>query len=205
MALLLDHFFVFASKGAPEGRRLIDLGLGAGIQREHAGQGTANHRFGELELLYIRDESEALHGTGRRLRFAQRAADREASPFGLIFRDAAGETAPPFASWRYYPDYFAGERYFCVGNNIEELREPACFFAPFAIAKTVPPADLGPVTKLIVSIPGEQLSPTLEAVATCAGVELCTGESHHMIVEYADGNTGQSADLRPELPLSLRW
>lgn len=204
MALMLDHFFVFASHGAPEAERLAETGLGAGVRREHAGQGTANHRFAELELLYINDESEALRGTGKRLRFAQRAADREASPFGLIFRDSDGAQAPPFASWRYYPDYFGGERYFCVGNNIDELREPACFFIPFPVP-SAQPSGLGEVTRVKVSIPGEQLSPTLQAVIGCDRVELRIGEPHGMTVEYGGGAAGETLDMRPSLPLSVRW
>ena len=41
----VDHVFVSASVGAPEGDRLLDLGLLEGSPNRHPGQGTANRRF----------------------------------------------------------------------------------------------------------------------------------------------------------------
>ncbi|MGH8238896.1 MAG: hypothetical protein ACREXP_18010 [Steroidobacteraceae bacterium] len=41
----VDHVFVSASVGAPEGDRLLDLGLVEGSPNRHPGQGTANRRF----------------------------------------------------------------------------------------------------------------------------------------------------------------
>lgn len=209
MSLVLDHFFILASPGAPEGDRLLELGMTHVTENDHPGQGTSNRRFGELELIHVRDETEALTGAGKRLRIAQRAADALASPFGLIFRDNDCGAEPPFASWRYYPDYFNGEHYFCVGNNSEELREPACFFMAFWMEPPVDPPDPPPafsaVTGVTVSMPREQPSPTLEAIQDCPRLALRYGEPHLMQVEYNDWAASEVADLRPELPLIVRW
>lgn len=54
----VDHVFVSASRGAPEARKLIELGLLEGSPNRHPGQGTANRRFffanAMLELSWVR-------------------------------------------------------------------------------------------------------------------------------------------------------
>lgn len=69
----------------------------------------------------MRDANEAANGRGSRLRFAERAVDVKASPFGLIVRATVGSPDAPFPGWRYYPEYFLTDQCFHVGENSDLL------------------------------------------------------------------------------------
>ena len=134
MTIELDHFFIITDPGAPYADLLSDTGLIEGTRNDHPGQGTANRRFffsnTALELLYVRDTNEAASGRGSRLRFAERAENSRASPFGLIVRSTSESTNVPFPGWRYCPEYFGHDQCFHVGENSDLLEEPLCICMP---------------------------------------------------------------------------
>jgi hypothetical protein len=107
MSFELDHLFIFCAEGAPEGDALVRLGLAEGAGNVHPGQGTANRRFffrnAYLELLWVSDPAEARSPRSLPTRLYERweKRGRLASPFGLVFRPAAGTPPepPPFATW----------------------------------------------------------------------------------------------------------
>ena len=69
MTIELGQFFILVDPCASQADLLTELGLIKGTPNEHPGQGTANRRFilsnTALELLYVRDEDEALNGPAR--------------------------------------------------------------------------------------------------------------------------------------------
>ena len=69
MTIELGHFFILVDPCASQADLLTEFGLIKGTLNEHPGQGTANRRFilsnTALELLYVRDEDEALNGPAR--------------------------------------------------------------------------------------------------------------------------------------------
>ena len=213
MSLNLDHCFIITELQAPQAAQLSKLGLVEGTRNQHPGQGTANRRFffsnAMLELLYVWDESEARHGPGRRLRFVERAADTGASPFGLIMKSPAGLSATPFQGWRYHPDYFEADKYFHVGENADVLAEPLCIYVPFELPLPAnQPRSAEPftnVSELRISVPVDQPSSVLQAVAQIEGVSICLEEPHLMEIVFNDEKLGQSKDMRPGLPLIIRW
>ena len=81
----VDHVFVSCSIGAPEGDRLIELGLVEGSPNRHPGQGTANRRFffanAMLELIWVHDPAEAQSDAqpARRLHLWERWVGRSGS------------------------------------------------------------------------------------------------------------------------------
>ena len=211
MPLTLDHFFVLTEPGAPQAERLVDLGMPEGSPNDHPGQGTANRRFflrdAMLELLYLRDEQEALNGAGSGLRFAERATPG-ASPFGLIVTSPPAHE-PPFAGWRYEPDYFMGERHFHVADNSDDVREPLCVFVPFDVTppqhEPRPGEPFATLSRLRIALPAASLSPALEAVARCERIEFELNTPHRMDILFGPGRSGMCRDLRPGLPLIIRW
>ncbi len=214
MSLILDHVFVLTQPGALAASRLIDLGLKEGPFNVHPGQGTANRRFFfqgfTIELLYISDADEALNGAGRVLGLAAREADEGASPFGIVVRVPTPDSAPAFPNWLYYPDYFGGKLCFHVGENAQIRAEPLCICMPPALPKAAPAPgaplnDEWHLTSLEISLPVREPSTTLRHFETLKQLSLILDQPHGMSMTFNQGVSNQLADLRPELPLTIRW
>ncbi len=213
MTIELHHFFIITDPGAPQADLLSGIGLIEGTRNDHPGQGTANRRFflsnATLELLYVRNANEAANGRGSRLRFAERAVDPKASPFGLIVRATAGTTDAPFPGWRYCPEYFQADQCFHVGENSDLLEEPLCIAMPLGLplskSQSQPRNPLKTLTEVRISIPVVRPSVTLEAIAECERISLRLNEPHRMELVFNEEKEGQSKDMTPELPLLVRW
>lgn len=214
MSLTLDHVFVITAPGASAAERLIDLGLEEGSANVHPGQGTANRRFFfegfVLELLYVGDVDEAMHGAGRDLNVLARHRDATASPFGVVTRVADPETLPAFPNWRYFPDYFGGKLCFHVGENSNDLAEPLCICMPPRLPRRSGPSSEPEnsgwrLTGVEIDVPTNDPSTVLEHFAAIDGLHVVFGQAHRMVLQFNDGATGRSEDLAPDLPLRLRW
>jgi len=209
----LDHFFILTEDAPHCAQLLIKLGLVEGSPNTHPGQGTANRRFffanSMLELLYLSDEQEARTGHARKLRLAERCVNAEASPFGLVLRQVGGSNKEPFPGWRYHPDYFAGVRYFHIGESADRLVEPLCIYLPFDF-QTIDnephqPDRFDRLTELRISVPVSHPSVVLEAAAECDLVSIQLNEPHKMELVFNEAREGQVQDLRPAIPLVVRW
>jgi hypothetical protein len=213
MAGELDHFFILTSPGAPEAESLLRLGLLEGPSNAHRGQGTANRRFffadAMLELLYVDNPAEAMHGSGRRLRLAERWSGEGASPFGLVLCVEPESSGLPFTGWPYRPAYLGGDKPFLIGENSDSLNEPLCIISPMArqsgVGKTHSRDPFRHVSELVISVPVERPSLVLRALATLPRLTFRLGAPHLMEVVFQQGKRGERADLRPELPLVLSW
>lgn len=214
MNLELDHFFILVEPGAQVAELLLAMGLEEGASNRHEGQGTSNRRFyfsnRMLEFLWVHDEDEALNGPGRELRFPQRCNDAAASPFGVILHRTDNQgVSMPFDGWAYQPDYFPPPRAFHVGANSRNLLEPLCFYVPFWEPKPVAPAPEKGTFKSIshvkIWVPSAPLSGVLNVANNADGLSIAHGEEHLMEVTFDNGVQGFSKDLRPAVPLILRW
>jgi hypothetical protein len=217
MAIELDHFFILTQPGAPAGDRLVALGLIEGTPNVHPGQGTANRRFffanAMLELIYIRDGDEAAAGAAGRLKLIERSRSAAASPFGLVFRSTASPTlspaVPPFPGWRYAADYLPDGSHFHIGENADRLDEPLCIVLPADFpARSHQPAPRDPFTtidSIRISVPAMHSSPVLAAVSGVGPLSIATGERPLMELRFNESAAGQEKDLRPQLPLIIRW
>lgn len=210
--LELDHFFILTERPADQAETLSDIGLVEGTPNDHPGQGTSNRRFffhnSALELLYVRDANEADAGPGRRLRLTDRVIDPRSSPFGLITRDNSSQ-ADPFEGWLYQPDYFQRGCGFLVGENSDQLGEPLCIHMPFNLPRPeVQPESSEPfalVTELRIHVPVSTPSATLKRISEVKQISLVTNAPHLLEVVFNDESEGQLRDLRPDLPLLIRW
>ena len=213
MAIELDHIFIVTDPGASAADLLSGMGFVEGTRNAHPGQGTANRRFffanSMLELLYVHDPQEAANGPGSRLRFTERTADAQASPFGLIVRANAGTTEKPFPGWSYYPEYFPADKCFHVGENSDLLEEPLCICIPLGLLPTKsqsqPENPRETITEVRISVPIVRPSLTLEAIAKCERISLRLNEPHLLELVFNEEQEGQSKDMTPELPLVVRW
>jgi Glyoxalase-like domain len=219
MTHILDHVFVMCSKGAPEAEALLRLGLREGSGNAHPGQGTACRRFffpnAYLELLWVHDAAEAESQVTLPTRLFERWSSRKtgASPFGAVLRSAGpSPDEPPFATWPYRPSYLPPELAIDVAEGTL-LSEPGLFyFRPprrlgnLASEPTVHATPLGEIATVSISGPGPSpRTAALRAVETMGLVSFPTGPEHVLHVDFGLGPRGSNVDLRPELPVVLRF
>jgi hypothetical protein len=235
MAVELDHVFILCAVGAPEAESLVALGLREGSPNTHPGQGTACRRFffgnAYLELVWVSDADEAQRDPARSTGLFERWSRRGsgASPFGVVLRPGAGPRAaddpgggphgdptaslrPPFPTWPYRPPYMP------PGIAIEiavgtPLSEPEMFFIPVARRPDAigrePTAHLisaAAITRVEVGVPGGGArSAAARSVEAAGAVSFMAADEHLMTMTLDAHRTGGTADLRPALPLELRW
>jgi hypothetical protein len=219
MTYALDHVFVCGAEGAPEAERLVRLGLAEGAPNTHPGQGTACRRFffenAYLELIWVTDAQEAQAEPAARARLWPRWSRRAkgASPFAVILRPADDdEPDPPFASWAYHPPFLPPHLAIDVAEATP-LSEPAFFYIAFArppgLTQTQPRGHgLGVrrISAIEVGMPGGSAPCAAARAVQDAGLVTFVEAAHHvMTVTFDDARAGGSADLRPDLPLVLRW
>jgi len=217
-AHVLDHVFVLCAEGAPEAEALKSLGVREGSPNRHPGQGTACRRFFfenvYLELLWVADPVEARSPLTLPTRLFERWSRRlqGASPFGVILRSAGpGPSDPPFHTWPYRPTYLPPPLSIDVASGTL-LSEPELFhfraprrpgdLAAEPIAHALP---LRSVSRVSVGIPGaEPRSDALRATESAGLVSFPTDSEHVLTLEFGEGEE-RRADLRPKLPLVLRY
>jgi hypothetical protein len=213
MSTRLDHAFIMTEPGAPDADALIECGMIEGTPNTHPGQGTANRRFFfrdfGLELIYFTDPDEARSGPGRVIRGRDRFESEEGSPFGLVFRASNDRDIADFPGFPYQPVYFEEGQFFIVGDNADLLAEPNCVLMPRNLPKrppqTLSPAPFESLTGLRLHVPVARMSPALAAAAAVDRVDVVTKGDNLMELEFGGGRLGRSHDLRPDLPLVIRW
>lgn len=214
MNLELHHFFILVEPGATAADRLLELGLLEAPANPHEGQGTTNRRFFfsncALEFLWVHDEAEALNGRARDLMLVQRSKDSQASPFGLIVVGGdEADTAMPFDGWKYQPVYFPEKWAFHIGANSNTLSEPLCIYAPFFDAPNnsdLPDiATFRNVSQVTVHVAASPLSDCLKAVGSARRLSIVSGDEHLLELTFDNNAQGRMEDLRPDLPLIIRW
>lgn len=214
MNLKLDHVFILVEPGAKAADRLLEHGFQEGPSNTHPGQGTANRRFyftnGMLEFIWVQDADEARTGPGRNLHFAERAADANASPFGIILVPGEDSVSPdrPFPGWHYQPDYFAPPMGFHVGANSQNLAEPLCFYFPFhdpGGPRPQPTRNPQTISEIVISTPSADTEGVLALASQTDRLSMRLGQEHHMEIRLDQDDAERTEDFRPVMPLILRW
>ena len=218
MGAAVDHVFICCSVGAPEADALVRLGLKEGIPNTHPGQGTACRRFfftnAYLELLWISDPREAQAEPVLPTRLWQRWSQRGqgACPFGIVLRppDEEVDSQPPFASWPYRPAYLPPGIAIHVARGTH-LTDPEFFYLGFRRDRSRPPQQpiehdlpvrsLTGITVWRPAGPGFGAGKALPATDTLV---LRDADDYLMELRFDEPSRG-IADLRPTLPLTLRW
>ena len=215
----IDHAFVWTAAGAPAADRLVSLGFTEASSREHPGQGTANRRFvcrnAMLEVLWVRDEREALTAGGGRLKLLDRWRRRNngASPFGLCLRPADGDAraGEPFPSWDYRPPWLPSAWSIQVDQGSESPASPLLFCLPFSSGSDhtgrtpAHPSGVSSLTGLRIEGPGLGALRTRLPDTLGAGFETSEGSTPGMDVIFDRRARGISFDLSPALPIRLHW
>jgi hypothetical protein len=220
MPFELDHLYILATPGAPEAERLIALGLTEGSPNVHPGQGTANRRFyfdnAMLELIFVTDEAEARSAAVALTRLWERSRWRQTavSPIGLCLRTTE-QAPPPFPVYDYQPAYLPSGGAIPIARGTLAV-EPMVFINPYGIRPdSYPPERREPLEHAlgvhaisavqITSAGCEPPSDPLYFAQRQGIVTYSNGAGHLLELTFDDGTCGGQADLRPELPLVLRW
>jgi hypothetical protein len=212
----LDHFFAAVDGPEAAGEALESAGFLPGPSNTHPGQGTASRGIlfenAYLELIWLSDAEEARGPAIRRTRLAERLIlGGDACPFGIGLRGGGiGPVRLPFETWEYRPPYLPEELFFRMAESSEDLEEPLVFFLPWLSGPTWPPSDhpnrAKEVTGLEITLTGRAVdSPTVSALSRSGIASFIQGPDYFMDVELDRGRSGETLDLRPALPLRLRW
>jgi len=219
----VDHIFVSCAVGAPEGDRLIELGLIEGSPNRHPGQGTANRRFffanAMLELIWVHDPAEAQSDAqpARRLHLWERWSGRNGSacPFGVCLRPTAGTSdVAPFPAWEYRPSYAPTGMPIAINSTVDS--EPLVFYIPIHRRMDTAPADrrepyehalpIRELTSARIFAPGAATaSPAMLATLQTGGFSFEPAARPLLELGFDSKRQGGRADLRPALPLVLLW
>ena len=229
-----DHIFIWVSPGAPEAATLQKLGLYTdGKVHKHVGQGTSSKVFSfenaYLELIWI-DEPEVARRKGQEMGtdLLARAAWKQtgASPFGIgLHYRAAGSRVLPFATKKYWAEWMKPDTFILIAESSANLKEPFLFVVPDYLA--VPSAEqlkvfldsqpdyrknfthaLGVRRLTAVKITSNQmrkLSETTSILAKNGVMAVKRGKSSQAELTFDGGSQGKVLDVRPTLPLILKY
>jgi Glyoxalase-like domain len=215
---IIDHVFICCSVGGSEADALTRLGLKEGSANEHPGQGTACRRFffsnAYLELLWVSDPLEAQDAAVLPTRLWERWSTRgdRACPFGIVFRPAGdvGGIQAPFASWSYTPQYMPSGLSIDVALETP-LAGPEFFYLGFQRGRAQSGEEhvghelpIGALTGATVWRPAGGDSETAQALQAAGLMVFRDADDYLLELRFDDASRGR-ADLRPSLPLTLRW
>ena len=208
--LELDHIFILVEPCGEIADLLVDAGLKESFSRDHPGQGTSNRRFefsnGMLEILWIRDEDEALNGPGKDLKLVERSNDKTASPFGIIVRKSeVNVTELPFDGWTYQPDYFKKPMAFHVGGNSDNILEPLCIYPPFfepnkdiKINSNTPT-----LSKATIHTPLKTLSEQSTIINHADRICIIHSDQHLLELTLDEHKSNKTLNFQPKIPLII--
>jgi hypothetical protein len=217
--LELDHVVIFTAKDAPEAAALAPHLQGFGGVTVHGELGSASTSFFftsmYLELLWATDPAACARNflpLGLDINARMRWRETGGSPFGLMLRQKPGEAEPiPFATKTLHATWMPGD--VRVQFSGERLAEPYYGVVPeplgFPSFRANIPALPHPCGARVLT--GVHLSMTdapseiarLVSDAGLATVE--RGPEPLMTLTFDDGAQGQSMDVRPTLPLVLKF
>ena len=227
--LELDHVFVWVTKGAPEAQALQQAGLQLQPDTHpHTGQGTASKIFifenVYLELIWIEDEQAATKNAARsgidmlrRSRWKQTGA----SPFGVgLHRKSAESGELPFPVRLYWAEWMKPDTTIEFAQTVSNATEPMYFVLPDYISIGSPavqarlketvkssPHQLGVsrLTDLRIITTSNRLTSTSEMLTRGGVVKVERGSAPLAQLTFDGGRQGKSVDLRPGLPLVLKY
>lgn len=223
--LAFDHASIMVSPGAPERTALEQAGLqiSPGVNRNE-GQGTASiaveFQNSYLELVWV-DASVPVKPSLERAaqKFRNRMAWRTSGwcPFGIASRRTTDqELTLPFPTWSWTADWMPKGAEMVMLTPREDTRSPALYIEPRALtdqdkqaalaARFHHPLGVHRITSVrLVSPKTYQPIESLEYLQKEKIVGLRQGQEWLLELTFDDGKQKRSKDLRPALPLLLRY
>lgn len=223
--LAFDHASIMVSPGAPERAALEQAGLQIlpGVNRNE-GQGTASiaveFQNSYLELVWV-DPSVPVKPSLERAvqKFRNRVAWRTSGycPFGIASRRTTGDKLTlPFPTWSWSADWMPNGAEMVMLTPRDDTRSPAFYIEPLALtdqakqaalaAKFHHPLGVHSITSVrLVSPSAYQPIASLSYLQQQRILNLGKGEQWLLELTFDSGKKKKSKDLRPDLPLILRY
>jgi hypothetical protein len=220
MELFFHHFFVFCPPGGSEADALVSAGFREGSRNSHPGQGTTNRRFffsnAMLEFLWVENRDEIQSSLTSPTHLYERSRYRKTgfSPFGIGTYGQAEEGAPPFPGWSYKPSYLPPELEILVADNGMMPEEPMLFYGSFFRAHSASPGrepmdhpnGIKRLSRLEIQLAGkDRRSPALERFRKIDLLDFKDGPEPLATIEFDEAGQKQVLDLRPSVPLLLKY
>ena len=223
--LAFDHASIMVSPGAPERAALEQAGLQISPDvNRNEGQGTASiaveFQNSYLELVWV-DASVTVNPSAERAvqKFRNRVAWRTSGyrPFGIASRRTTDEKlALRFPTWSWAADWMPKGAEMVMLTPREDTRSPALYIEPRALtdqdkqaalaARFHHPLGVHRITSVrLVSPKTYQPIESLEYLQKQKIVGLRQSEEWLLELTFDDGKKKRSKDLRPTLPLLLRY
>ena len=217
MKLELDHIFVCASPGVPEGDELVRFGFREGEPNTHPGQGTACRRFpffnAMIELIWVSDPAEAQSPATRRTLLWERWSGPHsgASPFGICLRPASpGDIQDePFPCWNYKPSYLPESFAFQIGSA--GIDEPMWVYLNFVTRQhreeqfVSHPNGIREITGVVFNTPTTLRSEASRIIVDNGVISTRPGKEPLLEIEFDHRSQGRTRDFRPSLPLVFHF
>ena len=228
--LVLDHAWIAVREGGPERAMLEAAGFRfAPAINRHEGQGTASATIefenGFFELIWADDDVPVAGGGAiARTRFASRADWRSSgdAPFGIGFKRTAATPSPfPVETWSVTSEWMGAGRsmevlsprgaptvtLFIASQGVDEAANRAAIAAGGAAAEPFLHSNgARRITGLRVTAPTRAALPPAASFVNLSGAaELRVGGEWLMELELDHGAQNQELDLRPRLPLMVRF
>jgi hypothetical protein len=228
--LALDHAWMAVREGGPERPMLEAAGFRfAPTIEAHEGQGTASATIafenGFFELIWPDDDvSVSGDGATARARFASRADWRSSgdAPFGVGFRrTSATPSTFPFETWSVASPWMGAGRsvellsprdaptvtLFITSPGVDEAANRAAIAGGGVAAEPfLHPNGSRRITGLRMTAPTRlALPPSASFVNLSWAAELRVGDEWLMELELDHGSQNQQVDLRPNMPLMVRF
>lgn len=219
--LELDHVFVCAPRAQDDFALLRGAGLSCGVNRIHAGQGTANANFyfdnAYLELLWLHDAAEARSAVVAPIALWERLTwgVTGACPFGVGFRALSRPPAERFPTWKYAAPFLPRGESMEIVSRRASANEPLVFLSRASAAPVDYPAEMSVpleqkgkrrrLSNVHIQTPTGLFSPELGKVIETGLLNIERGKTYHMELEFDAGPEGENLDFRPALPFSIHW
>ena len=223
--LAFDHASIMVSLGAPERAALEQAGLQISPDvNRNEGQGTASiaveFQNSYLELVWV-DASVPVKPSLERAaqKFRNRMAWRTSGwcPFGIASRRTTDDKLTlPFPTWSWSADWMPKDAEMAMLTPRDDTRSPALYIEPRALtdqdkqaalaARFHHPLGVHRITSVrLVSPKTYQPIESLEYLQKEKIVGLRQGQEWLLELTFDDGKQKRSKDLRPALPLLLRY
>jgi glyoxalase-like protein len=227
--LEVDHVWITVSQHAPERELLEDSGFSVSpVVNNHLGQGTSSvtveFQNAYLELIWVEPTTPVAPGAERALeKFKSRSQWRSTGwcPIGIGFRRTSADFKFPFSTWAVSPEWLPKGSAIEILTARDDTKSPSLFVTPQELAVN-PKNDAaharGPAMSFIHKLGVKRVTgvrlvnpadykpvESLEYLRNAGLIGVTTGKEWTVELTFDGGKKGKSKDLRPKLPLIVKY
>ncbi len=225
----VDHVWITVAAHAPERDALEEAGLSISpVVNNHLGQGTASvtveFQNAFLELIWVEPTVPVQPGAERAVeKFKNRTQWRTSGwcPIGIGLRRTKADFKFPFPTWTVSPDWMPKGSALEILTTRDDTKSPSLFVVPQELAvnpKTDAAHARGPAMSFIHELGVKRLTTvrlvtpesykpveSFEYLRKAGVMGVKSGKEWVVELTFDGGTKGKMKDLRPKLPLVVRY